>query len=63
MMRFIQFRKYILAFRKKKNNNKNGSTVRLMFFDFSSALKTIQPHLFVQKLKNETTVIRYFMDL
>ena len=46
-----------------ENKNKNGSTVRLMFFDFSSALKTIQPHLLVQKLKNETTVIRYFMDL
>ena len=29
---------------------KTGSTVRLMFFDFSSAFNTIQPHLLVQKL-------------
>ena len=31
---------------------KTGSTVRLMFFDFSSAFKTIQPHLLAQKLLN-----------
>ena len=29
---------------------KAGSSVRLMFFDFSSAFNTIQPHLLVQKL-------------
>ena len=27
-----------------------GNTVRLMFFNFSSAFNTIQPHLLVQKL-------------
>ena len=31
---------------------KTGSTVRLMFFDFSSAFNTIQPHLLVQKNVN-----------
>ena len=31
---------------------KTGSTVRLMFFNFSSAFNTIQPHLLVQKLYN-----------
>ena len=31
---------------------KTGSTVRLMFFTFSSAFNTIQPHLLVQKLLN-----------
>ena len=31
---------------------KTGSTVRLMFFDFSSAFNTMQPHLLVQKLLN-----------
>ena len=39
---------------------KKVSIVRLMFFDFSNAFNTIQPHLLVQ---HETTVIRYFMDL
>ena len=29
-----------------------GSTVRIMFFDFSNAFNTIQPHLLVQKLLN-----------
>ena len=28
-----------------------GNTIRLMFFDFSSAFTTIQPDLIVQKLK------------
>ena len=31
---------------------KAGSSVRLMFFDFSSAFNTMQPHLLVQKLLN-----------
>ena len=31
---------------------KTGINVRLMFFDFSSAFNTIQPHLLVQKLFN-----------
>ena len=31
---------------------KNGNSVRIMFFDFSSAFNTIQPHLLVQKLLN-----------
>ena len=30
----------------------NGNSVRIMFFDFSSAFNTIQPHLLVQKLLN-----------
>ena len=31
---------------------KTARTVRIMFFDFSSAFNTIQPHLLVQKLLN-----------
>ena len=31
---------------------KTGSTVRLMFFDFSSAFNTIRTHLLVQKILN-----------
>ena len=37
MMRFYTVRKYILAFRKKAEKKKERSTVRIMFFDFSSA--------------------------
>ena len=32
--------------------DKTSSYVRVMFFDFSSAFNTIQPHLLAQKLKN-----------
>ena len=32
--------------------DKTSSYVRIMFFDFSSAFNTIQPHLLAQKLKN-----------
>ena len=32
------------------HSEKPGSSIRLMFFDFSSAFNTIQPHLIVQKL-------------
>ena len=39
--------------------DKTGSTVRLMFFDFSSAATFTCSKTF----KHETTVIRYFMDL
>ena len=31
---------------------RDGNSVRIMFFDFSSAFNTIQPHLLVQKLLN-----------
>ena len=31
---------------------REGNSVRIMFFDFSSAFNTIQPHLLVQKLLN-----------
>ena len=44
---------------------KTGSTVRLMFFDFSSALSTIQQHLLVQKLLNmklPSSVISWIFD-
>ena len=30
----------------------SGSTVRVMFFDFSSAFNTIQPHILVNKLND-----------
>ena len=41
------------------------STVRLMFFDFSSAFNTIQTHLLVQKLLNmklPSSVISWIFD-
>ena len=44
---------------------KTGSSVRLMFFDFSSAFNTIQPHLLVQKLLNvkfPSSVISWIFD-
>ena len=44
---------------------KTGRTVRLMFFDFSSAFNTIQPHLLVQKLLNmklPSSVISWIFD-
>ncbi len=44
---------------------KTWSTVRLMFFDFSSAFNTIQPHLLVQKLLNmklPSPVISWIFD-
>ena len=44
---------------------KTGSTVRLMFFNFSSAFSTIQPHLLVQKLLNmklPASVIYWIFD-
>ena len=31
---------------------KPGSSIRMMFYDFSSAFNTIQPHLLVNKMKN-----------
>ena len=31
---------------------KAGSSIRLMFYDFSSAFNTIQPHILAQKLSN-----------
>ena len=34
-----------------KHIDKPGNTVRIMFYDFSSAFNTIQPHLLVQKMK------------
>ena len=34
-----------------KHLDKPGNTVRIMFYDFSSAFNTIQPHLLVQKMK------------
>ena len=45
--------------------DKTGSTVRLMFFDFSSAFNTIQPHLLVQKLlimKLQSSIISWIFD-
>ena len=44
---------------------KAGGSVRLMFFDFSSAFNTIQPHLLVQKLLNmklTSSVISWIFD-
>ena len=44
---------------------KPASTVRIMFFDFSSAFNTVQPHLFVQKLLNmklPSSVISWIFD-
>ena len=44
---------------------KTGSTVRLTFFDFSSAFNTIQPHLLVQKplnMKIPSSVISWIFD-
>ena len=44
---------------------KTGSTVRIMFFDFSKAFNTIQPHLFVQKhlnMKLPSSVISWIFD-
>ena len=44
---------------------KAGSSVRLMFFDFSGAFNTIQPHFLVQKLLNmklPSTVISWIFD-
>ena len=44
---------------------KTGSTVRIMFFDFSSAFNTIEPHLLVQKLLNmklPSSVISWIFD-
>ena len=44
---------------------KTGSTVRIMFFDFSSAFNTVQPHLLVQKLLNmklPASVIYWIFD-
>ena len=44
---------------------KTGSNIRLMFFDFSSAFNTIQPHLLVQKLLNmkvPSSVISWIFD-
>ena len=44
---------------------KTGSTVRIMFFDFSSAFNTIQPHLLVQKLLNiklPSSIISWIFD-
>ena len=54
----------MLTFRKKKKK-KTGSSVRLMFFDFSSAFNTIQPHLLVQKrlnMKLPSSVISWIFD-
>ena len=31
--------------------DKSGNAIRLMFYDFSSAFNTIQPHLLVEKMK------------
>ena len=45
---------------------KAGSSVRLMFFDFSGAFNTIQPHFLVQKLLNmklPSPVISCIFDL
>ena len=47
-----EVRKYLLAFFLLFFREKAGSTLRFMFFDFSSAFNTIQPHLLVQKLLN-----------
>ena len=44
---------------------KTGSTVRLMFFDFSSAFNTLQPYLLVQKLSNmklPSSIISWIFD-
>ena len=44
---------------------KTGSTVRIMFFNFSSAFNTIEPHLLVQKLLNmklPSSVILWIFD-
>jgi len=44
---------------------KTGSTVRLMFFTFSSAFNTIQPHLLAQKhlnMKLPSSVILWIFD-
>ena len=46
-MLFYTFKKYIYL-----HLEKTGSSVRLMFFDFSIAFNTIQPHLLIQKLLN-----------
>ena len=46
-MLFYTFKKYIYL-----HLEKTGSSVRLMFFDFSRAFNTIQPHLLIQKLLN-----------
>ena len=35
-----------------KHLEKKGSSIRIMFYDFSSAFNTIQPHLLAQKLIN-----------
>ena len=44
---------------------KAGNLARLMFFDFSSAFNTIQPHLLVQKLLNmklPSSVVMWIFD-
>ena len=44
---------------------KRGCTVKMMFFDFSSAFNTIQPHLLVQKLLNlklPSSIISWIFD-
>ena len=44
---------------------KSGSYVRIMFFDFSSAFNTIQPHLLAQKFKNmniHPSIIKWITD-
>ena len=44
---------------------KTGSTVRLMFFNFSSAFNTTQPHLLVQRLLNmklPSSIISWIFD-
>ena len=49
----------------EKKKERTGSPVWLMFFDFSSAFNTVQPHLLVQKLLNKklpSSVIPWIFD-
>ena len=60
MMQFYTVQKIYTRIQKK-----TGSTVRIMFFNFSSAFNTIQPHLLVQKLLNmklPSSVISWIFD-
>ena len=44
---------------------KKGSSIRLMFYDFSSAFNTIQPHLMARKLSNmniNSTIVLWILD-
>ena len=48
-----------------RTDTTKGSTVRIMFFDFSNAFNTIQPHLLIQKLLNMkilSSVISWIFD-